>query len=190
MNKYNKFFIIENLDIVRRIRIGRFGGVDLLVTRITWLGPFVFFGFHFLVNLINVNISMNERLSQSLIFAFAVEVTTAIHALGHIASGKLVGSVMDELLITAVRDVNIYHGDQTQFPAKVHLGRALGGPTLNLIVVAVFMLAGPSIPAGFWSNLNTSLISVNLFFGVGSFLPLRSVDGEVIWREVRSLLKK
>jgi hypothetical protein len=190
MNKYNKFFIIENLDTIRRIRIGRFWGVDLLITPITWLGPFVFFGLHFLLNLINFNLSLNERLAQSFFFTLAVEATTAIHAFGHIVSGKLVRSAMDELLITALRDVNVYHGDQGKFPAMIHLGRSLGGPILNIIVAAVCILATSLISDGSWSNFNASMISTNLFFGFGSFLPLRSVDGEVIWREVRNLLKK
>ena len=33
------------------------------------------------------------------------------------------------------------------------------------------------------------LASTNLFFGVGSFAPLPSIDGWVIWREVIALLR-
>jgi Zn-dependent protease len=40
------------------------------------------------------------------------------------------------------------------------------------------------VAPGFWSALVTSLVSTNLFFGLGGFLPLPSVDGEVIWREL------
>ena len=45
------------------------------------------------------------------------------------------------------------------------------------------MLATVVAP-GFWLALVTSLVSTNLFFGLGGFLPLPSVDGEVIWREL------
>jgi Zn-dependent protease len=190
MHKYNKFFIFENLDTVQKISLGKFWGVDIVITSLVWLGPFLFFALHFVVNLLNLGLSLEQRLSQSLYFTIAVEITTAIHALGHIISGKIVKSPMDELLITALRDVNRYHGDQSRIKSTTHLGRALGGPVINIIVGVICIFLASSIPAGFWSNLNASLISVNLFFGLGGFLPLPSVDGAVIWREIKNLISK
>jgi Zn-dependent protease len=119
-----------------------------------------------------------------MLFTIAVEITTVLHALGHILSGKLVNSAMDELLITATRDVNLYHGDQSIVPGHVHIVRSLGGPVFNLIVAGFLLTLAPSLAPGFWSGLVASLISTNLFFGIGGFLPLPSVDGEVIWREL------
>jgi hypothetical protein len=184
MSKYLKYGIVEDIDTVRRIPIGRFWGVKLLITPITWLGPFVFFGLHFLLNLLNPVPSLTDRLYQSLLFTIAVEITTVLHALGHIISGKMVHSAMDELLITTTRDVNLYHGDQSTIPSHVHLVRSLGGPVFNLIVAGLLSLLAVDVAPGFWSNLLASLISTNRFFGFGSFLPLPSVDGEVIWREL------
>jgi Zn-dependent protease len=94
---------------------------------------------------------------------------------------------MDELLITATRDVNLYHGDQSLVPSQVHLVRALGGPLFNLFVAGVCAVLAALITADFWSALVASLISTNLFFGLGGLLPLPSVDGEVIWRELLRL---
>ena len=184
MSKYLKYGIIEDIDTVRRIPIGRFWGINLLITPITWLGPFLFFGLHFLLNLLNPTLSLPDRLYQSLLFTIAVEITTCLHALGHILSGKLVNSAMDELLITATRDVNLYHGDQSMIPGHIHLIRSLGGPVFNLIVAGLLSAFAPNIAPGFWSGLVAGLISTNLFFGLGGFVPLPSVDGEVIWREV------
>jgi Zn-dependent protease len=184
MSKYLKYGIIEDIDMVRRIPIGRFWGVRLLVTPITWLSPFVFFGLHFLVNLLNSSLGLTDRLYQSLLFTIAVEITTVLHALGHIISGKMVNSAMDELLITATRDVNLYHGDQSVIPGHVHLIRSLGGPVFNLMVAGLLSAFAPNAASGFWSALVASLISTNRFFGFGGFLPLPSVDGEVIWREL------
>jgi Zn-dependent protease len=184
MSKYLKYGIIEDIDTVRRIPIGRFWGVGLLITPITWLGPFVFFGLHFLLNLLNSHPSITDRLYQSMLFTIAVEITTVLHALGHIISGKMVHSAMDELLITTTRDVNLYHGDQKLIPSHVHLIRSLGGPVFNLIVAGLLSAVAAGIAPGFWSGLLASLISTNRFFGFGGFLPLPSVDGEVIWREL------
>lgn len=179
-----RYGIIEDIKTVRRIRIGRFWGVDVFITSLTWLGPFVFFGFHFLLNLLNTQLALSERLYLALVFVIAVELTTACHAFGHILSGKLVHSAMDELLITTTRDVNLYHGDQSLVPGHVHLARSLGGPVLNLIVAGICMFLARSIIAGFPSDLLASLIATNLFFGIGSFFPVPTVDGEVIWREI------
>jgi hypothetical protein len=184
MSKYLKYGIIEDIDAVRRIPIGRFWKVNLLVTPLTWLGPFVFFSLNILLNLPNFHLRGADRLYQALLFTIAVEITTALHAFGHILSGKLVHSAMDELLITATRDVNLYHGDQSLVPGHVHLVRSLGGPVFNLFIGGVCFLCISLIPPGFWSDLLASLISTNLFFGFGGFLPLPSVDGEVIWREL------
>src|SRR3954451_13285835 len=134
MSKYLWYGIIENIDTVRRITVGRFWGVTLLVTPLTWVGPFVFFGLHLLLNVLNTHLSLADRLYQALLFTIAVEITTVLHAFGHILSGKLVHSPMDELLITAMRDVNLYHGDQRLVPGHIHLVRAIGGPIFNLFV--------------------------------------------------------
>src|SRR5215211_4952367 len=174
MSKYLKYGIIEDVDTVRRIPIGRFWGVNLLVTPLTWLGPFVFFGLHILLNLLNSRLGMADRLYQALLFTIAVEITTVFHAFGHILSGKLVHSAMDELLITATRDVNLYHGDQSLVPGHVHLVRSLGGPIFNLIIAGFCSVLAPLIGPGFSSDLLASLISTNLFFGFGGFIPLPS----------------
>ena len=184
MSKYLWYGIIEDVDTVRRIPIGRFWGVTLVVTPLTWLGPFVFFGLHILLNLLNFRLSLTDRLYQALLFTIAVEITTVLHAFGHILSGKLVHSPMDDLLITATRDVNLYHGDQRLVPGYVHLVRSLGGPLFNIFVAGVGAMLATAVAPGFRLNLVTSLISTNLFFGFGGFLPLPSVDGEVIWREL------
>lgn len=184
MSKYLRYGIIEDVDTVRRIPIGRLWGVTLLVTPLTWLGPLVFFGLNILVSLLNSQLSLADRLYQALLFTIAVEITTVLHAFGHILSGKLVHSAMDELLITATRDVNLYHGDQGLVPGYVHLVRSVGGPIFNLLVAGLCSALVPVIAPGFWSDLVASLVSVNLIFGFGGFLPLPSVDGEVIWREL------
>jgi Zn-dependent protease len=184
MSTYLRYGIIENIDTVRRISIGRFWGVTVLVTPLTWLSPFVFFGLHMLLNLLNDHLSLTDRLHQALLFTIAVEMTTVLHAFGHILSGKMVHNAMDELLITATRDVNLYYGNQSLIPSQVHLVRSLGGPLFNIFVAGVCATLASIITADFWLALVSSLISTNLFFGLGGFLPLPSVDGEVIWREL------
>ena len=186
MHKHLRYGVLENLSQVRRIRVGQLWGVALLATPIAWLSPVVFFALHFLLNLLNTQLTLNQRLAQSLLFTVVVELASVTHALGHIISGKLVGSAMDALLITATRYVNVYEGDQTIFPSRIHIGRAAGGPLLNLLAAGIAYAVAGSNEAAF----ATRFIAINLFFGLGGLLPLPSVDGGVIWREVWRLLRR
>lgn len=194
LHKYLVYGWLENLDTVRHIPLGTVWGVRISITPVLWLSPVLFFGLGILQN--SQAPTTAHILYLAAVYLIAVEITTVFHGFGHILGGKLVGGAMDELLFTATRGVNIYHGDQTLVPPYIHLGRSLGGPVFNLLVAAVLYLTLPifgsrlpNIGLGFWSDVGTALASTNLFFGVGSFLPLPSIDGWVIWREVLNFLR-
>jgi hypothetical protein len=184
MSSLFKNGILEDIDTVRHIPIGKFWDVNVSITPLTWLSPFIFFGLHLALNLLNRQLDLTERLYQAMIFTIAVEIATVLHAFGHILSGKMIRSAMDELLIASTRDLNLYHGDQSLLPGSTHLIRSLGGPLFNILVAAGCYAFTSIIPAGFPSALLGSLITVNLFFGLGGFLPIPTVDGQVIWREI------
>jgi hypothetical protein len=184
LNKYLRYGFIEDLDRVRHIRLGKFWGVEVSVTPLTWLSPFVFFSLGLLLNAPGPRMSLTESIYRAGVFVIGVEISTLIHALGHILGGKLVRSPMDELLLTATRGVNIYFGDQKALPGFVHLGRAMGGPVLNLLAAGLVSALQNFAGIGFTADLLASIISTSLFMGIGGFAPLPSVDGEVIWREV------
>ena len=183
LHKYLLYGWLENLDTVRHIPLGKFWGIPVSITPLLWLSPFVFLTLGILQNW-----SASENLSNvfylACVYLIGVEITTLFHQFGHILGGKLVGSPMDELLLTATRGVNLYHGDQTSVPSYAHLGRALGGPVFNLLVAGVIYLTLSFHERGFVFDLLTSLAATNLFFGAGGFLPLPSIDGWIIWREV------
>lgn len=184
LNKYLRYGFIENLDTVRHILVGKFWGIKLSVTPITWLSPIVFFALGVILGTFESRMNLTQTLYHTGVFVIGVEISTLIHALGHILGGKLVRSPMDELLLTATRGVNIYHGDQDAIPGFVHIGRAMGGPILNLLIYGVMMQLLHYSGVGFRSDLLAAIASTSLFMGAGGFLPLPSVDGQVIWREV------
>jgi hypothetical protein len=190
VHRYLRYGIIENLDIVRHIQLGRLWGVRLAITPIAWLSPLVFFALRLVLGLLAPGMNLNERLADALLFTIAVQIANPLHALGHILSGKLVRGAMDELLITATRDVNLYTGDQSVVPSYVHLGRALGGPLFNLLMAGLFYALLPLVPAGIGYLVVERIASMNWFFGVGGLLPLPSIDGEVIWRELLRPLRR
>lgn len=187
LHKYLLYGWIENLDTVRHIPLGKFWNIPVSITPLLWLSPIVFLTIGFAQNWTASN-HTSQVVYLALVYLVGVEITTLFHAFGHILGGKLVGSPMDELLLTATRGVNIYHSDQTRVPGYVHLGRALGGPVFNLVLAGMIYLALSFVERGVLFDLLASLAATNLFFGAGSFLPLPSIDGWVIWREVlRSL---
>ena len=186
---YAKYAFLEDLDRTRRIPIGRLWGTRIAVTPTAWLQvPFFFalgVALTFLPGRLPLAAPIGDRVDNALLFTVAGLVANAAHALGHIVSGTLAGSAMDELLITATRDANLYLGDQRGVRGRTHIARAVGGPAANLVVAAITFAALIAWGGGGMHPLLDRIAGVNLLFGLGGFLPVPSVDGEVIWREVR-----
>lgn len=189
MHPYLRYGFLENLDTVRRLPLGRFWGVRLSVTPLIWLFPFIYFSFRLALLALGPPLPLSSLVYDAGLFTVAVALGTVVHALGHVIGGHLVHRPMDELLFTATRGVNRYTGDQSLYPASVHLARALGGPLLNLLAAALLLALAQGLAPGSLSPALIRLAGVNLFIGAGAFLPLPSVDGEVIWRELLRLLR-
>ena len=133
-------------------------------------GGVITFDWNLRTGLIGLSPNAAELLYGAALYIVAVDMATLFHAFGHILGGKLVRSPMDELLFTATRGVNIYHGDQSAYPSRVHLGRALGGPLFNLLIASAQYLVLPLLTPGWVFDLVASIASTNLFFGVFAFM--------------------
>lgn len=186
-HRYAKYAFLEDLDHTRHIPVGRLWGVRIAATPTAWLQVPFFFALGILLTFLPGRLplaaALGDRVDNALLFTVAGLIANAAHALGHIVSGTLAGSAMDELLITATRDANIYLGDQSAVRGRTHIARAVGGPVGNLVVAAL-VFAALAILGGGPHPLFARIAGVNLLFGLGGFLPVPSVDGEVIWREV------
>ncbi len=88
---------------------------------------------------------------------------------------------MQSLVMTSTVMVAGFEDDGPQ-PSAVHVGRSVGGPLLNLLAglaaSLVFGLAGGGFVLLFFAV-------VNLAFAAFTLLPIPTLDGAVIWREVR-----
>lgn len=124
-------------------------------------------------------VGLPERIALTAFWVLLFELTSFTHSIGHIIGGKIAGAPMDRLVVTRSRHVNVYEGDQEQYPPRVHLLRASGGPVANLVLALV---AGLMWIVGGYSPSLLLLVLMNLAFGIGAFAPIPSVDGEVIWR--------
>lgn len=186
-HRYLKFAFLDDLDQVRHIPIGRLGRVRLAVTPTVWLQLPLFFGLGialtYLPGRLALGTALAARIADALTFTVAGLLANTLHGLGHIVSGTLAGSPMDELLFTATRDANIYHGDQSAIRGRTHIARASGGPLANLLSAALVFALLRVIGDGQHPYL-ARIAGLNLAYGLGALLPLPSVDGEVIWREL------
>lgn len=111
-----------------------------------------------------------------------------LHVIGHIVSARAVGGPLKEVLVTTPPIFSTLYHDKNDPPSRVHLGRAVGGPAMNLSVAKVALLL--------WEKLNLqtpgqnqlygTFTYANLILGLVALLPIPSVDGGVIRRELLS----
>ena len=87
---------------------------------------------------------------------------------------------MQANLVTATFDVNLYTGDQSGYARRVHLGRAFGGPLLNL--------AAGLVSLGLWRWLGWNWLALygymHLASGLWTLFPIAPMDGWIIWRNL------
>lgn len=174
----NPLGVFEDIDTAARRRLFSFLGVPWLATPWAWVSVPGFLALGVLIAAAGgVGDSGEECFMIGLGYGALIFAANILHTVGHILSARAAGGPVDTVLITATRHLTLYLGAQDGVPRRTHLGRALGGPLMNLTLgLIVLALAGSGRFLGFFGT-------VNLVIGVGALLPIRSVDGEVIWRE-------
>jgi hypothetical protein len=176
-------FVVENVEESSQRKLFTFMGVDYLATPRSFLNlP--------LMALLGIVIAflfapVDELLEQVLIgigYGLLIIVVVQFHDLGHIIGARMVGAPMKSLLMTATVNLTIYE-DDSERPSRVHLGRALGGPVFNLllglIVIVIYRSGADNHFILFFGIVNLALVAITL-------LPIPSVDGSVILRELRN----
>lgn len=126
------------------------------------------------------------RLLWGLIFGILLVCVLCLHILGHIISSKSVSPPMTEAFITPVLIETHYQADPENLPGRIHLIRSLGGPIMNLVIGIIALLIWGSIGGYallFFAGANFVILGMVL-------LPFKSVDGEVIWREVGRMMRE
>lgn len=175
--------VMENIETVPKHRLFTLAGVTWVATPTAWFSIPLFLIPGVLLALLTLpGMPLGQRFLIGLGYGTLVILTTTLHSIGHMMGGLAVNAPMLANLVTATRHVNLYQ-DHKPLPPRVHLARALGGPVMNICVGVLALLANAVFPALLFSFLGW----VNLLFGLGSLLPIPSVDGEVIWRELGRL---
>lgn len=121
-----------------------------------------------------------------LIYSILLISSLLLHILGHIISSKFVAPAMTECRIKPQLIETRYDNDSELIAPSVHIIRSIGGPLMNLF------LGFLSLIMWFLTHYDLALFVAlaNFIFMTFVLLPLPTVDGEVIWREVFKLVRE
>jgi hypothetical protein len=111
-----------------------------------------------------------------------------VHQFGHATAARWMGYPMTGVQLWGVLSTSVYPADEPILPARIHIGRALGGPAISLLLTgattAAFVTLSPKDRTarlvGQWlilDNLGT--------FTLGALMPLGFTDGSTLlywWR--------
>ena len=139
----------------------------------------------FVIGLIVAFIFLRElpftnRIGYGLLYGLLLNAILVLHIIGHTISSKWVGAPMDENFITPQLIITTYH-DEGEVSKRVHLARAVGGPIMNICLG----LAGLMVWFMVGGHVLLYFALANLILVAYILMPIRGVDGEVIWRELR-----
>ncbi len=105
------------------------------------------------------------------------------HNLGHAAAARRAGFPMQGITFWGLLAASCYPEDEGRLTARVHIWRALGGPTASLLLTALaglgLVLSWGSLSLSFWIALFFFLDNL-LVYSLGAFLPLGFTDGSTL----------
>lgn len=169
-------------DVTARRRLFRAFGVTWLATRYAWMSPLAW---------VTLGIAMafagrrdaddTPLLLAGVGYGVVLYVANALHSVGHIMSGRLVGTPVEAVIMTSTRDVILYTRPGAVAPPRCRCGRALGGPVANASVGCALIVASH------WANTPWITMAgvVNVGVAVWTLTPLPTLDGSVIWASCR-----
>ncbi|HEX9069926.1 MAG TPA: hypothetical protein VF807_14220 [Ktedonobacterales bacterium] len=107
------------------------------------------------------------------------------HQLGHALAARRVGHPMQRISLWFLLSSGLYPADEPELPPAAHRARALGGPTMSvLIALATGIIAWAMLAAGnhyAWLAVFASLDNL-VVLCIGAFLPLGFNDGSTLLR--------
>lgn len=175
-------FVAESVREDQSRKLFTLFGVDYRVTRYAWLNPVLMAGIGIVVAYVWAPASLQSApIVTGIIFGLLILLAIFCHGLGHVISSRMVQAPVSFVLITAT--VNVTHYDDVdEQSSRVHVGRSLGGPLANLILGflsgILYMTVTPSPFLLFFSV-------VCILMGLMTLLPIPSLDGAVIWHNLR-----
>lgn len=108
----------------------------------------------------------------------------ANHIAGHLVSSALVGAPMDQVTL-GLRGYTLY--DNNDVLPYQHIGRAVGGPLGSALAMLFWWAIWRLRRNKAGGDIASLGLAYNLLFTLVSWLPLPSVDGHVILKNISKL---
>lgn len=179
-------FVPESTEEAQHRKLFAVLGVDYVATVWAWVNLPLMVIVGIVIALIFVPAEqLLAQIGVGIVYGLLIMVSSFCHGLGHILSSRFVNAPMKALITTATVYVTHYENVE-EYPSRVHVGRSLGGPLLNLVLGLVTMAVYVFVVKNHFLLL---FGVVNLVFAVFTLLPIPSVDGDIILRELRDWKK-
>ena len=178
--------IFENTDQAHLRKMFTLFEVDYFFTRRTWINlPLMLTVGIILAFILLPESQLAFKLLSGVGYGFLIILSSFCHGVGHIISSRLVKAPVKSIIMTATVNT-IQFDDRDEKPSRVHVGRALGGPLFNLLLGLLAILFYQYVVENYFIIF---FGWVNVLFGVFTLLPVPSLDGPVIIRELRDWKK-
>ena len=132
-----------------------------------------------------IKLSVGEAIFGGLIATLLHWTSETLHQFGHAQAARQAGYLMIGIRYWGVLSTSVYPDDEPALPASIHIRRALGGPSVSIVVGILIGLLALALrdSAGLlkWLALFAALENL-LVFGLGAFLPLGFTDGSTLLR--------
>jgi hypothetical protein len=177
-------FVLEKTDGPHLHKLFRLMDVDVMAAPRSWLGVVLALIIGVVVSLIATPVNgLGAQILEGIVFGLLLYASTFVHGLGHIVSSRMIHAPMWYLILTTTIPITRYDdADEANIPSRVHVGRSLGGPVANILLAVVGFVLYALVPGS----------PFFLFIGIQNILatllvlsPIPTLDGAVIWREVR-----
>jgi Na+-transporting methylmalonyl-CoA/oxaloacetate decarboxylase gamma subunit len=169
---------MQQIDFPNKITLFTIMGTHFCATPDVWLYGVKALGGGLITAVIfNRGSGVVSIITLGVVYALLILLTYVLHTVGHIISAREVNAPMAESVFTGRRQFNVYN-DTTRPTPNVNMGRAIGGPLMNLTLATIVFAVWAITPG--WGILVFAL--ANLVYGVGSLLPIEGYDGAVLIR--------
>jgi hypothetical protein len=166
-------------------RLGQVAGVGLSVELPGLLGSILLLLILGGIAIGILHMPLAEAAIASLLAVILHWVSVVAHQMGHAWAARRTGYPMRGMRLgyLGLLSTSLYPPDEPRLPARVHIRRALGGPTGSLVFSVIAAAALLVL-----RNMSTALEWVGVFFlfdnlvvmTLGSFLPLGFTDGSTL----------
>ncbi|MBT3713464.1 MAG: hypothetical protein HN736_19230 [Anaerolineae bacterium] len=173
--------VVESLEKLKQRKIFTLLGVDYFITKRTWINLPLMLGVGIILAfVISPEDPANLKILSGVGYGLLIILSMFFHGIGHIISSRMVGAPVKSIVMTATVNVLRFE-DSEEKPSRIHLGRSLGGPIFNLLVGIISIMIFNAVMA---SDFILFFGWVNMVFGVITLLPIPTLDGPVIFREL------